>query len=65
MICATRAGANIGVLASKISVLCQKLAIICATRAGEVFGVLRVKSPFYDKNLSLFVPLMLQQILAF
>ena len=65
MICVTRAGADIGVLASKISVLRQKLVIICATRLGDFFGVLRVKSPFYVKNLSLFVRLVLQQILAF
>ena len=36
MICATRAGANIDVLASKISVLRQKLVIIGATRAGAI-----------------------------
>ena len=34
------AGANLGVLAFKISVLRQKLVIICATRAGAKFGIL-------------------------
>ena len=33
IICATRAGGNLGILSAKISVR-QKLVIICATRAG-------------------------------
>ena len=45
IICATRAGGNIGVLAAKISVLRQKLVIIYATRAvlGDKISVLRQK----------------------
>ena len=39
IICATRAGAILGVLAYKISVLRQKLVIICATRARANLGV--------------------------
>ena len=37
------AGANLGVLAFKISVLRQKLVIICATRAGAKFSILAFK----------------------
>ena len=36
----SRAGANLGVLECKISVLRQKLDIICATRAAANLGVL-------------------------
>ena len=43
IICASRAGANLGVLAFKIRVLRQKLVIICATRAGANFRVLAFK----------------------
>ena len=40
IICATRAGSNLGILTCKISVLRQKLVNICATRAGAIFDVL-------------------------
>ena len=43
IICATRVGANLGVLAFKISVLRQKVVIICATRAGANLRVLVLK----------------------
>ena len=43
LVCATSAGANLGVLDSKVSVLRQKLVIICATRAGAKLAVLLVK----------------------
>ena len=40
MICAIRAGVNLGILACEISVLSHNLVIICATRAGAILGVL-------------------------
>ena len=39
----SRARANFGFLACKISVLSQKIVIICATRAGGNLGVLEAK----------------------
>ena len=36
-------GANLGILAFKISVLRQKLVIMCATRAGEILSILAFK----------------------
>ena len=42
-ICATRAGANLVILACKISVLRQKLVIISANRAEANLGVLECK----------------------
>ena len=43
MICAIRAGVNLGILACEISVLSHNLVIICATRAGAILGVLAWK----------------------
>ena len=49
-ICAIRAGANLGVLAFKSGLICQKLVVICSTRAGAILGVLACKSAFYVKK---------------
>ena len=45
------AGANLGVLATKISVLRLKLVIICATRAGANLGVLEAKISVWRPKL--------------
>ena len=55
IICATCAGANLGVLVFKLSVLRQKLAIICITRVEAYLIDLALKISVF-KNLSLFVP---------
>ena len=47
----SRAGAKLGVLACKISILRQKLVIICATRAGANLGVLVFKSSALRQKL--------------
>ena len=44
-------GSNLGVLASKISVLRQKLVINCATRVGANLGVLACKVSVLRKKL--------------
>ena len=54
IICATRAGANLGVLVSKLSVLRQKLVIVCTTRSEANLIDLAFKIIVF-KNLSLFV----------
>ena len=45
------AGANLGVLEAKISVLRQKLVIICATRAGANLGILAAKISVFRPKL--------------
>ena len=73
IICATRTGANLGVFAFKISVLRQKV-VICPTHAGANLGILAFKIKvlrqkldleFDVKNVSFFVPLVLEQSNAF
>ena len=53
IICAICAGANLGVLAAKISVLRRKLVIIVATRAGVHLGVLAAKICVLRKKIVL------------
>ena len=59
------AGANLGVLACKISVLRQKLVIICANRAAVNFGVLAFKISVLRQNMLVFVPLVREQFKVF
>ena len=58
-------GANLGVLACKISVLRQKIVIICATRVGAILRVLACKISVLRQKLDIFMPLVREQILAF
>ena len=59
IICATRAAADLGLLAFKISVLRQKL-VICATRAGAILGELVFKISIIRQKIVIIVSICLQ-----